>query len=522
MAKEEFLSKWNLKDYNNVLEQILEQKTFSESTKNLLLSMLYKIENAYSDYSTVKRQVLPKKEFLEEIVQIIEEKCNTIDLVLPMSEKAKQLGQSKFGYLVQEQGEILVYPNEKMLLYALYELVQNKVCIPKKYDWVGNAICYLLSKGNSMAKSEVIRDFNGWSWDTQVKEIENSDCNIIYTNLIYLVGQDFLTDWIKNDRISIDYLKLFRERLKEYYQNDGIIFLEILYKTAILLYVNSNPEEKNKMLEGLEVKKSQYELLNNKKQFLEEMIKSKKEITDKIKEIDTLLSDENLLTEEYHKRNKGLPNKEKIFSVSHLEERLQKERCMQLYTINEYNRMLKPNEYIKKKDQLEQEINFLQDIGIQDDIEESLKQNILKLQQSFFICFNVKIQKAQTKKEVLDAIYQMRYYCLLPYQNGQMKDRQELQTLIETTILMLLKKGKELKLITEMGIEEIQELELLKRIVTSRIITFENIFLEAKKQEQELIYDIYDDTIFDFSISMPLPKGKFSIKKNKRNKLFNI
>ena len=44
MEKEKILFK--MRDYNNELEKILEKKSFSETTKNLLLSMLYKIETA--------------------------------------------------------------------------------------------------------------------------------------------------------------------------------------------------------------------------------------------------------------------------------------------------------------------------------------------------------------------------------------------------------------------------------------------------------------------------------------------
>ena len=59
MAKDIF-SKINLKDYNNTLETILENKDFSEDVKNLLLSMLYKIENAYQDYINVNVNVCTK------------------------------------------------------------------------------------------------------------------------------------------------------------------------------------------------------------------------------------------------------------------------------------------------------------------------------------------------------------------------------------------------------------------------------------------------------------------------------
>ena len=65
MPKDDIFSK--LKDYNNILENVLEQKDFSVDAKNLLLSMLYKIENGYQDYKTVKVDVSSKSYFLQKI-----------------------------------------------------------------------------------------------------------------------------------------------------------------------------------------------------------------------------------------------------------------------------------------------------------------------------------------------------------------------------------------------------------------------------------------------------------------------
>ena len=53
-----FFSK--LKNYNKLLEEVLEKKYFSGNAKNILLSMAYKIENSYDDYKTVKRNVKTK------------------------------------------------------------------------------------------------------------------------------------------------------------------------------------------------------------------------------------------------------------------------------------------------------------------------------------------------------------------------------------------------------------------------------------------------------------------------------
>ena len=63
LDKEEIFSKLNIKDYNNQLENVLENKSFTEDTKNILLNILYKIETAYEDYRKVKVYVPLKKNY---------------------------------------------------------------------------------------------------------------------------------------------------------------------------------------------------------------------------------------------------------------------------------------------------------------------------------------------------------------------------------------------------------------------------------------------------------------------------
>ena len=62
---DKLLRKMHIKDYTNSLEKVLERKYFSIDTKNLLLSMLYKIENSYKDYSKTKVEVTEKADFLK-------------------------------------------------------------------------------------------------------------------------------------------------------------------------------------------------------------------------------------------------------------------------------------------------------------------------------------------------------------------------------------------------------------------------------------------------------------------------
>ena len=60
--KENILEKIVQKDYNNVLEKVIETKDFDEDVKNLLLSIFYKIDISYKDYKKVKRNVETKQE----------------------------------------------------------------------------------------------------------------------------------------------------------------------------------------------------------------------------------------------------------------------------------------------------------------------------------------------------------------------------------------------------------------------------------------------------------------------------
>ena len=112
MEKDKFISKFNIKDYNNQLENILAKKTFSEDTKNLLLNMLYKIENAYNDYHRVNIYTKNKKEILEEILNIIEKECETIEIV-----------REKKSSSIKKEKKIVTYLNDKKMLYEIYQLI---------------------------------------------------------------------------------------------------------------------------------------------------------------------------------------------------------------------------------------------------------------------------------------------------------------------------------------------------------------------------------------------------------------
>ena len=152
------LKEFNMKDYNNELEKILENKLFSYEAKNLLLSMLYKIENAYRDYETVKVEVPSKKEYIENILRIIKEKCLKIFLVKKGTEEARALEENNVKYMVDKKnGEITCFENEETLLTAILKIDEIDILYDTKYKYLQEPLNTLLNTGSLILKLSYTR-----------------------------------------------------------------------------------------------------------------------------------------------------------------------------------------------------------------------------------------------------------------------------------------------------------------------------------------------------------------------------
>ena len=144
MGKEEIFSKLNIKDYHNELENIIEKKAFSEDVKNLLLSMFYKIEDAYDDYKKIKSIQRTKKEELELILNTIFNDCNEIELVKPKVSEETVLGERKV-LIEKREKKIICYPNEKSLYYGICMLQEPKYKLDTEFDILNKAIARMVN-----------------------------------------------------------------------------------------------------------------------------------------------------------------------------------------------------------------------------------------------------------------------------------------------------------------------------------------------------------------------------------------
>ena len=183
-----------LKDYNHILDKMLEEKNFSEDAKNLLLSMIYKIENSYNDYAQIKGIFQKQKEFIDDIIDIVSNNCKYIFLVDPKKDGVQLLKKENVLALTDEKEQrIYSYPTEQAILYGIMDIKPKYFYIPNYY--IKKQFQKLLVEGTILDSTEVIRNFNGWSWNVAEDTGINHVSNIIYQTIRILIDEEFLKEW---------------------------------------------------------------------------------------------------------------------------------------------------------------------------------------------------------------------------------------------------------------------------------------------------------------------------------------
>lgn len=496
--KQSIFAKLNMKDYTNRLEKILEKKDYSIDSKNLLLSMFYKIENAYEDYEKTKVEVPSKLEYLNHLLAIIEYTCKSITVAEFDSSASELLEKEQKSFLISKNdGSIVAYGNEVLLLNCIFKLAKQEIVFPEERSELAYAMNALLTTGNVMNQVEVIRDFNGWSWDVGTKEIENIPINLAYQSMLYLLGRIFLEDWLKNQTKLADYIGLMEEHLKEQYgekRQKKLVLL--LYQIAINQAMAENEEQKKLFLNLKEKAKEEYALLRNQKEYLHQMTQKKKELTKQIETIDRIRNDKQLLQAEYSKRNENLPNKQKIFSLGRFDKILAEERMQILTQIKECNECIDPTKFVSRKEKVKNQADFYCSLCFEKEVPEK---TLLDLCQSFLECFQIKISKAQTKKEIICYLYELRYFRNLPIhaQGKLLKDCKVLENAFAKTIHICLQKANKLGAIDFVTEDEQANEQILSAIFDSRFIDFDHLIILTMVEEEKLFIEYYDGNVLE-------------------------
>ena len=525
MKKEKFLDKVIKKNFNNELEHVLEQKDFDEHTKSILLSIMYKLETAYSDYQQVKKTVMPKDEFLQMIIDIIQKDVDIINLVKMESEEAKVLGNKTF-IIDKNKKEITCYPIERKLLYAILKISKKEKIIKDKYYVISKTISDMLNTGNNINFVEPMRDFNGFSWEIISKDIESIEHNLVYQNLRILVGAEFLNRWIYNRESIIDYFEMFKDNLeKNYGKENQEKIIDSISTLSVLLEVKYNSDKAKKFLNSKRDIEEKLEEIANKEDFTVKLTKEKKEINKKIKNIDTLLSDKKLLQEEYKNRNENLPLEKKIFSMRVLSNMLKEDRRKLENRRETINKMLNPQKFIKYKNELEEKYKYIQYIETTS-VEKKIIAELLELQKIFLDSYKIKIENTNDKEEILELITEFRYYLNIPIKKDtRVNQLSQISRKINDIIKILIDKAINVKLIINISEDNNVNHLILSEIFTSKIMNIESINIEIIKEKERIFLQIYDENVFDEKIDLGKIESfdvkKFNIKFNKIIKIFN-
>ncbi|MBR2786804.1 MAG: hypothetical protein IKD76_04855 [Clostridia bacterium] len=514
--KQKILSKLNIKDYISDLELILEGKTFDEEAKSLLLSIFYKLDNFYKDYSLVKKQIDSKSEYLEKYINIIKNKCNRIEIIKP-----RQLENNEKYIVDRKSGTIKCVPNEIILLYALQELTEKYVVIDRYVFEDFTKICVndILNKGKTINELEPIRDFNGWSWNVQIDNTDNIVYNLIFQNLLLLLDYKFVYENFSKSNI----VEILEKKLKTAgYGEAGKQFLSSLIEICVILYNNQSNDNHAKCLKYKKRLNSKKSMLNNRRKQLESTAKNSSVIDRKIQEIDEMLNDINLLREEYTKCIEN--NKKAYFGIGDFIECKEKEKQDLLKKIKSNDKEIGQKQYLSEHDDYATALRYYAEIQ-EDKDKVNVQAKIVRLQQIFLECLKIKIVKTEAKKDLSNLIKEIRYYSNVLYKKNtpvmlEEKVAEELENVVKDMVCKIVENK-----IIETGFKS-KELnyKILKYIFETKIIELENLVIKIKfTKSNKIQVEYYDSKLFDHKEIYEIPfDEEITSKKDRKIKLLKI
>lgn len=501
-----------LKDYNGELETVLDRKYFSSNIKNLLLSMIYKIENSYNDYEKVKRVVRNRDEFLTEIVETINKYLDNVKVVEPESNGANLLKKNKVLALTNEkERSLLAYPTEISLLYGISDIVP-------KYFYIKNELIFkrliqdMLVEGYNTNNLEILINFNGWSWDTKSRSNGKYVNNLIYQNFLFICGEHFLNDWRNSSSNKIDYFAEIENRILSLDKTNK--FLNYMCK---ILYAKASDKEKEIILAKLKLKRKKLLKISDKEKFLESMRNKKAKYSIALQKIDSTLSNDKLLIREFKRRNSKLEDDKKIGSIKIFKHMLMREREKILAEYKEASDLSLPVNYLKYKAKLEEYDLIYRN-------KETLDKDIIELEKCFLKLMEQKVINATTNIDIINNVYILRYLKNINLNKDyQIRNIPVLNKEIDRILKIAITRACKSGIIKIVSMDIKTNYEIIKFAVDSEIIDLDEVKIYLEISKEDLIVRVYDKEIFDKETKIKFTgnKNDFEVKLKKTIKLFN-
>ena len=535
-------------DYIYEVEKVLEKKKITNEIRSLVMDTLFKIEETYPNYKRVKVDVLEKKDYIGQII-IALKKVETIDIMY-MQEKDVLKCLTKTTVEKNQRGyyDIQIYQNNLSLLYALQTIVNEEYGgdeLP-----CSSAFDKILKIGGIYSDIEILRDFSGWNWNRNKIKNFNIYYDIIYKNLLLILGIDKMIE-LKKTRQCIHFMKKYL--LKKYKNKNVEKLMEILKE---IVFVMSSEEEKNLEIQSNKKILDMYMAMKDIKKFMQKVNEEKKKNNKLLAEYDKILNSHNVLEREYEEYLKSIEEKKEKTQKASLnldkmmdaldnndEQNIDKiekiptediehfsieifEKRKKLYNKNlELSKIGNPENYVEHKKLLEDKIkhilNYNEVKGNTKKEEELLENLILEYQKIVYDMLEDRIEVLYTNEEVIDEIYRQRY---IRYQNV-LKDKyiyqiSDLYQKMDKILHLIVDKAMKFEVLERVSEEENTNYAAVSPALKTEILFLEDAKLSIYTGKTTLLC-IYDGNILIKEIELfDVDPKLISIPTKKKIKLF--
>lgn len=501
------------KDYNYILDKILEEKNFSEDSTNLLLNMIYKIEVSYKDYAQIKGIFQKQNEFIDEIIDIISKNCNQLFLIDPKKEEVRMLKEKNVLALTDEREKrIYAYPTEQAILYGLIDIRPKYFYIPRKYYFFKQEFQNILVQGTILNKTEVIRNFNGWSWNFAEDANIDHTSNMIYQMIRILIDEDFLNDWENDTSPKIDYINEMKKELVEYYgeENSKRFYLSL----ARLIVAKSVTKNRSKVRDEFVRIVNAYENMKNKNEYIYKISSERKKIIAEIEKKDMILNNKELMMAEFEKRNSKLSDDRKILNISVLVDILQKEKNDCFRRMEQLNELVRPLNYANLKSELSEKIRIMSVV----DENKNIRDYKIAFLKEAIKCLSYNIEKMSSKEEIIDIIYKIRYFRKIRVtEEEKVEDIPQLFNDISQILKYTITKGCKEKVFNIFCKNIEYNYQIIDVALNTAISNYEDIDIALKIEDGFLRVTVYDNEVIDKQeeLRFTLTSKDLSIRQNK-------
>ena len=535
-------------DYIYEVEKVLEKKKITNEIKSLVMDTLFKIEETYPNYKRVKVDVLEKKEYINQIIRALK-LVENIE-VMYMQEKDVLKCVTKTMVDKNENGyyDITIYQNNLSLLYALQTIIHE--------EYGGNEIACsdtfttILKYGGIYSDIEILRDFSGWNWNRNSIKNINIYHDIIYKNLLLILGIDKIIE-LKKTKQCIYFMKKY---LLKKYKNKNVEKLIDIIKE--ITFVMGSEEERNLELEANKKIIDMYMAMKDIRKFTQTINEEKKKNNKLLAKYDKILNSHKVLEREYEEYLKNIEEKEGKPSKTSLnldkmldalesneEENIGKiekletedierfsieifEKRKKTYNKNlELSKIGNPENYVQHKKLLEDKIrhilNYEKVKGNSKKEEELLENLVLEFQKIVYDMLEDRIEVLYTNEEVIDEIYRQRY---IRYQNVS-KDKHiyqisDLYQKMDKILHLIVDKAMKFEVLEKVSEEKNTNYAAVSPALKTEILFLEDVKISIYTGKTTLLC-IYDGNVLIKEIELfDVDPKLISIPTKKKIKLF--